>query len=53
MGKKYKSFSLDIIKNKNIEVISSKNALKDVAPINWSKDVLEGKKTVTVVNLEK
>ncbi|ETJ38569.1 hypothetical protein Q604_UNBC07345G0002 [human gut metagenome] len=53
MKKEYKSFSLDMIKDKNIEVISSKNALKDVAPINWSKDVLEGKKTVTVINLEK
>lgn len=54
MKKEYKTFNFDILtKDKNIKIVSYKDSLKDVIPINWSKDVLEGKKTVTVVNLEK
>ena len=54
MKKEYKTFNFDILtKDKNIKIVSCKDALKDVTPINWSKDVLEGKKAVTVVNLEK
>lgn len=36
------------IKNRENTIISSKEALKDVVPINWSKNVLSGKKKVTV-----
>lgn len=33
--------------------VSAKEALKDVAPIRWSKEVLTGKKKVAVSTYEK
>lgn len=34
--------------NKKHKIISSEEALKDVVPINWSNDVLSGKKKVII-----
>ena len=33
---------------KNIMIVSSKESLKDIEPIQWSYDVLEGKKKIEV-----
>lgn len=35
-----------LLQTKKFEVISSEKALKDVIPIDWSEDVLSGKKKV-------
>lgn len=43
-----KSLDLSTLGDKKITIMSSKEALKDVTPINWSKSVLSGKKKVTV-----
>lgn len=42
-----KKLDIDKLKEKLSEPVSSKEALKDVIPFNWSKDALE-KKKVTV-----
>lgn len=47
-GVNMKSLDLSSLGNKKITIMSSKEALKDVTPINWSKSVLSGKKKVTV-----
>ena len=39
-------------KEKNLITVSSKDALKDVAPINWSKEVLESKRKIEVDFME-
>ena len=35
-------------KNQNTIIVSSKEALVDVTPINWSQDVLDGNKKVVI-----
>lgn len=47
-GKNYKSLDMSKIKDKKSSIVTSREALKDVTPINWSRDVLSGKKTITV-----
>lgn len=47
-----KSLDLEKIKEKLGKPISSKDALKDITPIKWSKDVLEGKKKITVLGVK-
>lgn len=37
-----------LIKEKKFVKTSTKEALKDVTPINWSKKVLEGKQKIEV-----
>lgn len=39
-------------KEKNLITVSSKDALKDVTPINWSKEVLERKRKIEVDFME-
>lgn len=39
-------------KEKNLITVSSSDALKDVTPINWSKEVLEGKRKVEIDFME-
>lgn len=34
--------------NKKTTIISSKEALRDVTPINWAQDVIDGKKKVEI-----
>jgi len=41
-----KPLNVNKLKVKNITFVSSKEALKDISPIDWSKDVLSGKKKV-------
>ena len=43
-----RGLNLDKIKNKPCKIVTSEEALKDIIPFNWSKEVLEGKKTVVV-----
>ena len=38
----------EILQSKQFVFVSSKEALKDVEPIQWSEDVLSGKVKVTV-----
>lgn len=47
-GVNMKSLDLSILKNKKSTIVSSKEALKDVTPINWSKSVLSGEKKIIV-----
>ena len=35
-------------KNQNTIIVSSKDELADVTPINWSQDVLDGNKRVVI-----
>lgn len=44
----YRTLDMSKISNKKSKVISCKNALSDVTPINWSDDVLTGKKKIIV-----
>jgi len=46
--KNLKSLNLEKLNSKKSIIVSSKNALKDVTPINWSNDILSGKKKVTI-----
>lgn len=46
--KNYKSLDLSKLTDKKNIIVSSEKALKDVPPINWSNDVLSGKKKVLV-----
>ncbi|MGY0372459.1 hypothetical protein [Clostridium sp. JNZ J1-5] len=45
---KFKSLNLNILQNKKTTIISTQESLKDIAPINWSEEVLSGKKKVLV-----
>lgn len=51
--KKYEGINLDILKSKKSRIISSEEALKDVVPIEWSDEVLEGKEKVVIGNIDK
>ena len=43
-----KKLNMDKIKENSINTMSSKEALKDVTPIEWNKEVLDGNKKVTI-----
>lgn len=43
-----RSLDLNKLKDKPRIIISSEESLEDVIPFNWSKEVLEGKKKITV-----
>ena len=49
---KYATLDLQTLMRKNGKIISSKEALKDVQPVDWGKDVLQGKKKVTVTRVK-
>lgn len=42
------SLKMDFLKNKNIKITSSQDALKDVKPIEWSQSVISGSNKVLV-----
>lgn len=42
------AFDLQMLSGKRQKTISSKEALKDVKPIDWGEEVLTGKKKVVV-----
>lgn len=44
----YRRLDMSKLKNRKIGTISSEEALKDVIPINWSEDVLSGKKKAII-----
>lgn len=44
----FKKLDLNKIASKKSIIVSTKDALKDVTPINWSDAVLSGKKKVIV-----
>jgi hypothetical protein len=44
----YKKLDLDKIRNKKSTIVSSKEALEKITPIDWSKDVLSGNKKVII-----
>jgi len=48
MNKKFRSLDISKINTKKYIIVSSEEALKDIIPINWAKDVLSGKKKVLV-----
>lgn len=47
MNNGYKALDLTKIKAKGT-IVSSKDALKEVTPINWSKEVINGQKKVII-----
>lgn len=40
--------NLDILKNKKVKVVSAKEALKDIIPIDWNEKVKNGKEKVVI-----
>lgn len=40
---------LKVLRSKPIKIVSSEEALKDVTPIDWGDDVINGKRKVTVL----
>lgn len=44
----YRRIDFGKIRNRNRKIVSSEEALKDVKPIEWSEDVLNGKRKVTI-----
>jgi len=45
---KFKSLDLSKLNGKKSTIVSSEKALEDISPINWSNDVLSGKKKVLI-----
>ena len=41
-------FNMDMIKNKNSQIVSMEEALRDIEPIKWSDKVLSGEKKVLI-----
>lgn len=48
-----RGLDLNKLKNRPHKVVSSEEALKDVIPFEWSKEVLEGKKKVIISGVRK
>lgn len=48
----YATLDLQTLMRKNGKIVSSKEALQDVRPVDWGKDVLQGKKKVTVTRVK-
>ena len=44
----YRKLNMSKLRDRKRSTISSKNALKDVIPIEWSNDVKAGKKKVEI-----
>lgn len=44
----YKALDIQALKGKKRKIVSSADALKDVTPIEWSDEVLLGKKKATI-----
>lgn len=45
---KYKKLNKEILENRNRRIISSSEALKDVIPMQWSDEVINGSKKVII-----
>jgi RimJ/RimL family protein N-acetyltransferase len=48
INNKYNPLDMKILRSKESTTISSEEALKDIEPIDWSDEVLSGKKKVTL-----
>ena len=46
--KSYRRLDMSKLKNRKIGTMSSEEALKDIVPINWAEDVLNGQKKVVI-----
>lgn len=51
-NKKLRTLDLNKIKNKKSTIVSSKEALKDVTPIEWDKKILSGGEKIVVYKAE-
>ncbi len=47
-NKAYKPLNMKMLNSKKSTIVSSQDALKDITPINWSEDVVLGRKKITV-----
>ena len=43
-----RKLNLNKLKNRSYKIISSKEALKNVIPIEWNNDILNGKKKIII-----
>lgn len=41
-----------LLKDKNIKIVSSKDALSEIVTVDWSKDVVNCKKKITIKDKE-
>lgn len=48
MNKKFKPLNISKLNTKKCTIVSSEESLKDISPINWSKEVLSGQKKVLI-----
>lgn len=44
----YKKLDKEILKHKQRHIASSDDALRDIVPINWSNDVINGSKKIII-----
>ena len=44
----YRRLDFSKISSRNTKIVSSEGALRDVKPIEWSADVLSGKRKITI-----
>lgn len=51
-AEKYPAFDMRILEGKKRKVISSQEALKDIAPAVWGKEVLDGKKKIKLYEVD-
>ena len=47
---KYNPLDLKKLHDENVLTISTKDALKDVTPINWDDEVMNGRKSVLLID---
>jgi hypothetical protein len=48
--KKKRRLDFSKLSGRKSKIVSSEDALKDVTPINWSKDVLSGDKKINIIS---
>lgn len=44
----YAALDLQSLSKKNVRIVSSSEALKDVSPIKWEEETLQGSKKITI-----
>jgi len=49
-NKEYRRLDITKLRSKKSSVISSEESLKDIVPIDWSDEVLSGKKKVIITS---
>lgn len=48
--KKKRRLDFSKLSGRKSKIVSSEEAVKDVTPINWSKDVLSGDKKINIIS---